>query len=35
VVRFGIDFWQEDPIDKPRKVGLDEFEFSSDQLILG
>jgi hypothetical protein len=35
VVCFGIDFWREDPIDQPREVGLDEFEFTGQELILG
>jgi hypothetical protein len=36
VVSVGIDFsWQEDPIDEPRKMGLDEFEFTGNQRILG
>ena len=35
MVRFGIDFWRKYPIDQPREMGLDEFEFASEQRILG
>jgi len=35
VVGFGIDFWRKYPSDQPCKMGLDEFEFTSDQRILG
>jgi hypothetical protein len=34
VVEFGIDFLKY-PIDKPREMGLDEFEFTGQKLILG
>jgi hypothetical protein len=34
VVCFGIDFCKY-PIDQSREMGLDEFEFASDQRILG
>ena len=32
---FGIDFWRKYPIEEPREMGLDEFEFARDQRILG
>jgi hypothetical protein len=32
---FGIDFWRKYPIDYAREMRLDEFEFASDQRILG
>jgi hypothetical protein len=35
VVRVGIDCWREYPIDQPRNVGLEEFEFIGQELILG
>jgi len=35
VVRVGIEFWREYPIDKAGNVGLDEFEFIGQELILG
>jgi len=35
VVRVRINFWREDPIDQPGKMGLDEFEFTGQELILG
>jgi hypothetical protein len=35
VVRVGIDFGREYPIHEPGKMGLDEFEFAGQQLILG
>jgi hypothetical protein len=35
VVRVGIDCWREYPIHEPRKMGLDEFEFTGQELILG
>ena len=34
-IRVGIDFWRKYPIDKPRKMGSDEFEFAGNQRILG
>jgi hypothetical protein len=34
VVEFGIDFLQY-PIDEARAMGLEQFEFSCDQRILG
>jgi hypothetical protein len=35
VVRVGIELWREDPIDQARNVGLEEFEFIGQELILG
>jgi hypothetical protein len=34
VVEFGIDLLQY-PIDEARAMGLEEFEFSGDQGVLG
>jgi hypothetical protein len=31
----GIDFRRYYPIEEPRKVGVDEFQFARNQLILG
>jgi len=35
VVEFGIDFWRKYPIDKFRAMGLEEFDFSWVQGVLG
>jgi hypothetical protein len=35
VVRVGIHFWREDPIEQPRQMGSDEFEFTGQELIVG
>ena len=35
VVRVGIEVWRYYPIEEPRKVGVDEFEFAGNQRILG
>ena len=32
---FGIDLRRKYPLDQPREMGLDEFEFARDQRILG
>jgi len=33
--RVEIDFWRYYPMQEPRKVGPDEFEFAGNQRILG
>jgi hypothetical protein len=35
VVSVGIDCWREYSLDQPRQMGLDEFELTGEQLILG
>jgi hypothetical protein len=30
----GISFWRKYPSHKPREMGLDEFDFTSEQRIL-
>jgi hypothetical protein len=35
VVRVGIDFRREHPIEQPRQMGPDEFEFTGEELIVG
>jgi hypothetical protein len=35
VVRVGIDLRREEPSEQPRQMGLDEFEFTGQELIVG